>query len=98
MTSLKTIFEVVDGVVLNVDSLPSIECFTFRLEEITDETDKKLGIRRNAVGTFVGFPTLKNCYGGVILTGKNTHVVGNLQMVYDPLYMPFKGKPAANPR
>jgi len=46
----------------------------------------------------VGFTTLKNCYGGVILTGKNTHVVGNLQMVYDPLYMPFKDKPAANPR
>jgi hypothetical protein len=56
-----------------------------------------LGIRRNTVGTFVGFATLKNCYGGVILTGKNSHVVGNLQMVYDPLYIPLKDKPAANP-
>jgi hypothetical protein len=98
VTSLKTIFEAVDGVVPNVDSLPPIECFACRLEEITGETDKKLGIRRNTVGTFVGFATLKNCFGGVILTGKNTHVVGNLQMVYDPLYMPFKDKPAANPR
>ena len=78
MTSLKTIFETVDGVVPNVDSLPTIECFACRLEKITDETDKKFGIRRNTVGTFVGFTTLKKCYGGVILTGKNTHVVGNL--------------------
>ncbi len=98
MTSLKTIFEAVDGVVLNVDSFPPIECFGCRLEEIIDETDKKLGIRRNTVGTFVGFATLKNCYGGVILTGKNTHVVGNLQMVYDPMYIPFKDNPVANPR
>ena len=93
----KTIFEAVYGVVPNVDSLPPIGCFACRLEEIKDKTDKKLGIR-NTVGTFVGFATLKNCYGGVILTGKNTHVVGNLQMVYDPMYMPFKDNPAANPR
>ncbi len=46
----------------------------------------------------MGFATLKNCYGGVILTGKNTHVVGNLQMVYDPMYMSFKDNPATNPR
>ncbi len=46
----------------------------------------------------MGFATLTNCLGGVILTGKNTHVVRNLQMVYDPLYMPFKDKPVANPR
>ncbi len=29
-------------------------------------------------------------FGGVILTGKNTHIVGNLQMAYDPLFVPFK--------
>ena len=93
----KSIFDAVCGVVPNVDSLPPIECFACRLEEIKDKTDKKLGIR-NTVGTFVGFATLKNCYGGVILTGKNTHVVGNLQMTYESLFMPFKDKPAANPR
>jgi hypothetical protein len=93
----KTIFEAVYGVAPNVDSFPPIGCFTCRLEEIKDKTDKKLGIR-NTVGTFVGFATLKNCYGGEILTGKNTHVVGNLQMVYDSLYIPFKGKSASNPR
>ena len=46
----------------------------------------------------MGFATLKNCFGGVILTGKNTRVVDNLQMVYDPLFMPFKDKPSTNPR
>jgi hypothetical protein len=47
---------------------------------------------------FVGFATLKKCFGGVILTGKNTHIVGNLQMAYDPLFMPYKDKPSTNPR
>ena len=46
----------------------------------------------------MGFATLKNCFGGVILTGKNTHIVGNLQMAYDPLFMPLKDKPSTNPR
>ena len=68
------------GAVQNVDSLSSIECLPCHLEEIKDKTDKKLGIRSNTVGTFVSFATFKNCYGGVILIGKNTHVVGNLQM------------------
>ena len=39
-----------------------------------------------------------NFFGGVILTGKNTHVVDNMQMSYDPLFMPFKDKPSTNPR
>ncbi len=46
----------------------------------------------------MGFATLKNCFVGVILTGKNTHVVGNLQMTYDPLFMSFKDNPSTNPR
>ena len=93
----KTIFEAVYGFVPDVDSLPPIGCFACRLEETKEKSDRKLGIR-NTPGTFVGFATFKNCFGGVILTGKNTHVVGNLQMAYDPLFMPFKDKPSTNPR
>ncbi len=52
-------------------------------------TDKKLGVR-NSVGTFVGFATYRNVYGAVILTGKDTHIVGNLQVVFDSLFMPLK--------
>jgi hypothetical protein len=77
--------------------LPPIGCFACRLEETKEKSDRKLGLR-NTPGTFVGFATLKNCFGGVILTGKNTHIVGNLQMAYDPLFMPFKDKPSTNPR
>jgi hypothetical protein len=29
-------------------------------------------------------------YGVVILTRKDTHIVGNLQVVFDSLFMPFK--------
>jgi hypothetical protein len=93
----KTIFEAVYGFVPDVDSLPPIGCFACRLEETKEKSDRKLGLR-NTPGTFVGFATLKNCFGGVILTGKNTHIVGNLQMAYDPLFMPFKDKPSTNPR
>ncbi len=32
------------------------------------------------------------------MAGKNTHIVGNLQMAYEPLFMPFKDKPSTNPR
>ncbi len=93
----KTIFEAVHGFVPDVDSLSPRGCFAYRLEETKEKSDRKLGLR-NTPGTFVGFATLKNCFGGVILTGKNTHVVGNLQMTYDPLFMPFKDKPSTNPR
>jgi hypothetical protein len=93
----KTIFEAVYGFVPDVDSLPSIGCFACRLEETKEKSDRKLG-SRNTPGTFVGFATLKNCFGGVFLTGKNTHIVGNLQMAYDPLFMPYKDKPSTNPR
>ena len=93
----KSIFEAVNGFVPDVDSLSPIGCFACRLEETKDKTDRKLGII-NTPGTFVGFATSKNCFGGVILTGKNTPVVGNLQMAYDPLFMPSKDKPSTNPR
>ena len=74
-----------------------VGCFACRLEETKTRTDKKLGVR-NSVGTFVGFATYKNVYGAVILTGKDTHIVGNLQVVFDSLFMPFKDKPTTNPR
>ncbi len=45
-----------------------------------------------------GFATYRNVYGVVILTGKDTHIVGNLQVVFDSLFMPFKDKPTTNPR
>jgi hypothetical protein len=70
----KTIFEAVYGFVPGVDSLPPIGCFACRLEEPKEKSDRKLGIR-NTHGTFVGFATLKNFFGRVILTGKNTHIV-----------------------
>jgi hypothetical protein len=50
------------------------------------------------VVTFVGFGTYRNVYGVVILTEKDTHIVGNLQVVFDSLFMPFKDKPTTNPR
>jgi hypothetical protein len=60
-------------------------------------TDKKLDVR-NSVGTFVDFATNRNVYGEVILTGKDNHIVGNLQVVFDSLFMSFKDKPTTNPR
>ncbi len=59
----KTIFEAVYGFVPDVDSLPPIGCFAWRLEETKGKSDRKLGIQ-NTPGTFVGFATLKNCFGG----------------------------------
>ncbi len=50
------------------------------------------------MGTFVGFATYRNVYGEVILTGKDTHIVGNLLVVFDSLFMSFKDKPTTNPR
>jgi hypothetical protein len=93
----KTIFEDVYGFTPDVESLPVVGCFACRLEETKTRTDKKLGVR-NSVGTFVGFATYRNVYGAVILTGKDTHIVGNLQVVFDSLFMPFKDKPTTNPR
>ena len=51
--------------------MPPIDCLACRLEETKDKSDKKLGIR-NTSGTFVGFATLNNCFGGVILQAR-TH-------------------------
>ena len=90
-------FEDVYGFTPDVESLPVVGCFACRLEETKTRTDKKLGVR-NSVGTFVGFATYRNVYGAVILTGKDTHIVGNLQVVFDSLFMPFKDKPTTNPR
>ena len=77
------------GFTPDVESLPVVGCFACRLEETKTRTDKKLGVR-NSVGTFVGFATYRNVYGAVILTGKDTHIVGNLQVVFDSLFMPLK--------
>jgi hypothetical protein len=96
-TKSKTIFEDVYGFTSVVESLPVVGCFACRLEETKTRTDKKLGVR-NSVGTFVGFDTYRNVYGVVILMGKDTHIVGNLQVVFDSLFMPFKDKPTTNPR
>jgi hypothetical protein len=74
-----------------------VGCFACRLEETETRTDKKLGVR-NFVCTFVGFATYRNVHGAVILTGKDTHIVGNLQVVFDCLFMQFKDKPTTNPR
>ena len=40
----------------------------------------------------------RNWYGTVISTRKDTHMVGNIRVVFDFLFMPFKGKPTTNPR
>jgi hypothetical protein len=48
----KTIFEAVYGFVPDVDSLPPMSCFAFRLEETKEKSDRKLGLR-NTSGTFV---------------------------------------------
>ena len=93
----KTIFEDVYGFTPDVESLPVVGCFACRLEETKTRTDKKLGVR-NSVGTFVGFATYRNVYGVVILTGKDTHIVDNLQVVFDSLFMSFQDKPTTNPR
>jgi hypothetical protein len=50
------------------------------------------------VGTFVDLTTCRNVYVVVILTGKDTNIVGNLQVVFDSLFIPFKDKPTTNPR
>ena len=74
-----------------------VGCFASRLEETKTRTDKKLGVR-NSVGTFVDFATYRNVYGEVILTGKDTHIVDNLQVVFDSLFMSLKDTPTTNPR
>jgi hypothetical protein len=93
----KTILEDVYGFTPDVESLPVVGCFACRLEETKTRTDKKLGVR-NSVGTFVGFSTYRNVYGVVILTGKDTQIVGSLHVVFDSLFMSFKDKPTTNPR
>ena len=74
-----------------------VGCFACRLEETKTRTDKKLGVR-NSVGTFVGFATYRNVYGVVILRGKDTNIVGTLQVVFDSLFVSFKDKVTTNPR
>jgi hypothetical protein len=74
-----------------------VGCFVCGLEETNTRTDKKSDVR-NSVVTFVGFGTYENVYGVLILTGKDTYIVDNLQVVFDSLVMSFKGNPTTNPR
>ncbi len=93
----KTIFEDVYGFTPDVESLTVVGFFVCRLEKNKTRTDKKLGAR-NSVITFVGFSTYRNVYGVVILRGKDTHIVGTLQVVFDSLFVSFKDNPTTNPR
>ena len=77
----KTIFEDIYGFTPDVESLPVVGRFACRLEEVKTRTDKKLGLR-NSVGTFVGFATYWNVHGAVILTGKDTHIVGTAAIIH----------------
>ena len=63
----KTIFEVVNGVIPDLDALPLVGCLAVRLEEKSFRVDQKLDAM-NQPGVFVGFANLQNTYGSVILT------------------------------
>ena len=52
---------------LALDALPLVGCLAVRLEEKSFRVDQKLDAM-NQPGVFVGFATLRNTFGSVILT------------------------------
>ena len=92
----KTIFEVVNGVIPDLDALPLVGCLAVRLEEKSFRVDQKLDAM-NQPGVFVGFANLRNTYGSVILTDKTLIVAGH-QVAYDESTLPYVQKSKSDSR
>ena len=82
----KTISEVITGVIPDLDALPLVGRLAVRLEEKSFRADQKLDAI-DQPGVFVGFATLRNTYGSVILTDKSLIVAGH-QVAYDESTLP----------
>jgi hypothetical protein len=92
-----TKFEHLYHVVPNLDLLPPVGCFCVRIQEKKDRIDQKLD-PLNLQGTFLGFATIRGCYGSVILTDKGTLVSARHNVAYDEELMPRHDLSATNPR
>lgn len=92
-----TKFEHLYGVKPNLDLLPKVGCFCVRIQEKTDRFDQKLD-PLNLPGTFLGFATIRGCYGSVILTSKGTLLSARYNVAYDEEYMPRHDISSTNPR
>ena len=92
----KTIFEVITGVIPDLDALPLVGCLAVRLEEKSFRADQKLDAM-NQPGVFVGFANLRNTYGSVILTDKSLIVAGH-QVAYDESTLPYLQKSKSDSR
>lgn len=92
-----TKFEHLYGVKPNLDLLPKVGCFCVRLQEKSDRYDQKLD-PLNLPGTFLGFATVRGCYGSVILTSKGTLISARHNVAYDEELMPRHDISSTNPR
>ena len=92
-----TKFEHLYGIKPNLDLLPKVGCFCVRLQEKSDRYDQKLD-PLNLPGTFLGFATVRGCYGSVILTSKGTLISARHNVAYDEELMPRHDISSTNPR
>ena len=86
-----TIFEACYDSVPNLDLLPRIGCLCVRIEPTKQRHDSKLD-PRNTPGVFLGFATLKNTYGVIILTEKHRLIVARHNVSFDEQCMPYHEK------
>ena len=92
-----TKFEHLYGIKPNLDLLPKVGCFCVRIQEKQDRHDQKLD-PLNLPGVFLGFATIRGCYGSVILTDKGTLISARYNVAYDEEYMPRHDINSSNPR
>ena len=76
-------------------SIPPVGCFGVRLE---CEKPRRFNLgSKNTVGVFLAYSNFDGVYGAVLMTGKNTLLVGKQQMAFDYKYFPLKHSGKTNP-
>ena len=90
-----TIYECETGEIPNLDAIPDVGCFAVRYLDKLKKTDFKLS-PKNQAGIFVGFATLQETYGSVLMVGENSYVVAKEHVGYVQDHFPLQHEKSAN--